>query len=144
MCSSDLQQDVVVAGPISAHIQAATSAKDTDWYASVADVYPDGKSLVLVQGIIRARFRNSFEKPTLVTPNSVNGYDIDLWALGNVFKKGHKIRLLLTSSCFPIYDRNLNTGEDIATGTRMVKANQTLFHEAGKESYLLLPVLPNR
>ena len=69
--SEALQQDVVVAGPISAHIQAATSAKDTDWYASVADVYPDGKSLVLVQGIIRARFRNSFEKPTLVTPNKI-------------------------------------------------------------------------
>lgn len=140
--SEALKQDVVVAGPISAHIQAATSAKDTDWYACVCDVYPNGKSIVLVQGIIRARFRTSFEKPTLVTPNAVNGYDIDLWALGNVFQKGHKIRIMIASSFFPLYDRNLNTGEDIATGTRMVKAKQTLFHDAGRESYLLLPVLP--
>ena len=140
--SGVLKQDVIVAGPLSAHIQAATSAKDTDWFVTVSDVFPDGKSIGLVQGIIRARFHKSFEKPSLVTPYAINGYDIDLWALGNVFQKGHKIRILIASSYFPIYDRNLNTGEDIATGTRMVKAKQTVFHEPGHESYLLLPVLP--
>ncbi|MCX6380615.1 MAG: CocE/NonD family hydrolase [Armatimonadetes bacterium] len=140
--SAKLESDVIVAGPISLHITASTSAKDTDWYAYVSDVLPNGKSLALVQGIIRARFRKSFEKPELLTPNETAEYEIDLWSLGHVFQKGHRLRVVITSSCFPIYDRNLNTGEDIATGTRMVKAKQTLFHEMGKESYLTFHVLP--
>ena len=140
--SAKLESDVIVAGPISLNITASTSAKDTDWYAYVSDVLPNGKSLALVQGIIRARFRKSFEKPELLTPNETAEYEIDLWSLGHVFQKGHRLRVVITSSCFPIYDRNLNTGEDIATATRMVKAKQTLFHEMGKESYLTLHVLP--
>jgi putative CocE/NonD family hydrolase len=138
-----LQKDVVVAGPISLHLTAASSARDTDWFAYLADVQPNGKSFELCRGILRARFRKSFTSPSLVTPNRPEGYDIDLWALGNVFKKGHKIRVVVTSSCFPIYDRNLNTGEDIATGVRMVVAHQTIYHDNERASYLTLPVLPN-
>jgi putative CocE/NonD family hydrolase len=141
--SPTLQKDVAVAGPISLHLVAATSAKDTDWMAYLADVQPDGKSLMLCSGILRARFRKSFTQPSLLTPNRAEEYDVDLWAIGNVFKKGHKIRVVVASSCFPIYDRNLNTGENIATGTRMVVAHQTVFHDNERESYITLPVLPN-
>lgn len=137
-----LTQDLIVAGPISAHLVAATSAKDTDWFAMLQDVYPDGKVATLCQGIIRARYRKSFTTPTLLHPNEVADYDIELWALGNVFKKGHRLRFVVTSSCFPYYDRNLNTGGDIATGTTMVSAKQTLYHSGSRASYVLLPVLP--
>jgi putative CocE/NonD family hydrolase len=140
--SETLPNDVTVAGPISLKLFAATSAKDTDWYAQLMDVHPNGKSFSLCAGIIRARFRNSFTKPALLKPNQIAAYAIDLWALGHVFKKGHKIRLMITSSCFPIYDRNLNTGEDIATGKRMVVARQTVYHDYLRPSHLLLPVLP--
>ena len=125
--SDALKTDVVVAGPISVHLAAATSAVDTDWYAVLEDVYPDGKSAGLVQGIIQARFRKSFEKPTLLKPGETADYTIDLWALGQVFKTGHRIRVTVTSSCFPIYARNLNTGEDNLTGTKSVIAHQTVF-----------------
>ncbi len=140
--SEVLKQDVVVAGPISVHLVASTSARDTDWTAALTDVTPDGKSIGFCQGIIRARFRKSFVKPTLLKPHEVAEYTIDLWALGNVFKKGHRIRVLVNSSNFPIYDRNLNTGGDIATGTKMVVAHQTVYHDNVRASYILLPVLP--
>ncbi len=131
-----------MAGPISVHLVASTSARDTDWTAALTDVTPDGKSIGFCQGIIRARFRKSFVKPTLLKPHEVAEYTIDLWALGNVFKKGHRIRVLVNSSNFPIYDRNLNTGGDIATGTKMVVAHQTVYHDNVRASYILLPVLP--
>ena len=140
--SDALASDVIVAGPIDLHLAAATSAKDTDWYAYFSDVAPDGKSVPMGQGIIRARFRKSFSKPELLVPNETADYDLALWAIGNVFKKGHKIRVVVTSSCFPLYDRNLNTGEDIASSTRMVTAHQTLYHNDAHRSYLVLPVLP--
>ncbi len=140
--SEALSQDVAVAGPISLHLVAATSARDTDWMARLTDVYPDGKSITLCQGVIRARFRKSFAKPTLLRPGEVAEYTLDLWALGNVFKKGHRIQVMVTSSAFPAYDRNLNTGEDIATGTRIVIAHQTIYHDNARASYLVLPVLP--
>ncbi|HZO87478.1 MAG TPA: CocE/NonD family hydrolase [Chthonomonadaceae bacterium] len=140
--SDVLTEDIAVAGPISLHLVASTSAKDTDWVALLTDVYPDGKSIELVQGILRARFRKSFQKPTLLKPGEVADYTLDLWALGNVFKKGHRLRVIVTSSLFPIYDRNLNTGEDLATGTQMVTAQQTVYHDDARASYLMLPTLP--
>lgn len=137
-----LKADLVVAGPISLHLVASTSVKDTDWFAILEDVYPDGRFAALCQGIIRARFRKSFTTPTLLQSNEVADYNIDLWALGNVFKKGHRLRVMVTSSYFPVYARNLNTGGDLATETKMVIAHQTIYHAPGRASYLLLPVLP--
>jgi putative CocE/NonD family hydrolase len=137
-----LSHDVTVAGPISLHIVAGTSARDTDWFAMLEDVYPDGRVAGLCRGIVRARFRKSFAKPALLQPGEVSSYDLDLWATGNVFKKGHRIQLLVTSSFFPVYARNLNTGGDIATETKMATARQTIYHTAARPSYLLLPVLP--
>lgn len=140
--SDALAQDQVVAGPISVHLAAATSAKDTDWFTVLEDVGPDGKGITLVRGILRARFHSSFEKPTLLTPGAIGEYTIDLWTVGNVFKKGHRIRVYLTSSCFPLYDRNLNTGADNETTTATIVAKQTIYHNAAHPSYLVLPTLP--
>jgi putative CocE/NonD family hydrolase len=140
--TANLKTDVVVAGPISLHLFAATSARDTDWMAILTDVTPDGKSLALCSGVIRARYRNSSQRPSLLKPNAVNDYTLDLWALGHVFRAGHRIRIVVTSSLFPNFDRNLNTGEDIATGTRMVVARQRVLHDRTHSSYLVLPTLP--
>lgn len=136
-----LQKDVIVAGPIELHLSAQTSAKDTDWFAMLQDIRPDGKAINLCQGIIRARFRKGFVKPVLLTPNEVADYTIDLWALGNVFQKGHKIRIVASSSCFPLYDRNLNTGDNNGTTTKMSVAHQTILHDNAHLSYLTLPTL---
>ena len=136
-----LKKDVVVAGPISLHLSAATSAKDTDWFAMLQDVLPDGQVDTLCQGIIRARFRKSFKTPQLLKPGEIADYVIDLWALGNDFKAGHRIRVVVSSSFFPVYARNLNTGGDIATDTKIIKANQTVYHTHAHPSYLELPVL---
>jgi putative CocE/NonD family hydrolase len=138
-----LTHDVAVAGPIFLHLVAATSARDTDWIAGLRDVYPDGRSINLCSGIIRARFRNSFSHPTLLKPGQIADYTLDMWAIGNVFKKGHRIRVEIVSSSFPITDRNLNTGENIATGTKMVAAHQKVYHSKAHASYILLPILPS-
>lgn len=139
--SQPMAAALTVAGPISLHLCAASSARDTDWFAALFDVRPDGKVMGLCQGILRARFRASFTHPTLLKPGVPEEYTIDLWALGNVFQKGHRLQVIVTSSCFPTYARNLNTGGDPATDTKMVIARQTVYHVPGRESYLELPVL---
>ena len=122
---------------------AATSAKDTDWIARLVDVYPDGKAMNVQDGILRARYRAGKNKPAaLLEPEKVYEYDIDIWATSYVFLPDHKIRLEVTSSNFPRFDRNLNTGEDPATGTRMEKAQQTVHHSAKYPSHVILPIIP--
>jgi putative CocE/NonD family hydrolase len=138
-----LKTDVVVAGPITFHLSASTSARDTDWIAILTDVTPDGKSLALCSGVIRARYRQSSQRPALLKPNAVKDYTLDLWALGHAFRAGHRIRIVVTSSLFPNFDRNLNTGEDIATGTRVVVARQRVLHDRAHSSYVVLPTLPH-
>lgn len=138
-----LTEAVEVTGPIAMKLYAATSGKDTDWVARLVDVYPDGKAMNLQDGILRARYRGGKNQPAaLLEPGKVYEYDIDLWATSNVFLPGHRIRLEITSSDFPRFDRNLNTGEDPATGTRMEKAEQTIYHSAKYPSYVLLPIIP--
>lgn len=115
---------------------------DADWFVMLQDIYPDGHSATLCRGIIRARFRKSFTTPTLLQPNEIAGYDLDLWAVGIQFQKGHRLQVILTSSCFPTYARNLNTGGDLATETKMATARQTIYHTPSHLSYLVLPILP--
>jgi putative CocE/NonD family hydrolase len=139
-----LMQSVEVTGPITMRLYAATSAKDTDWIARLADVYPDGRVYNLQDGILRARYRGGKDKPaSLLQPGIVYRYDIDMWATSNVFLPGHRIRLEITSSNFPRFDRNLNTGEDPATGTRMEKAQQTIYHSGKYPSHVVLPIIPS-
>ena len=107
-----LSQDTEVTGPISLSLYAASSAPDTDFTAKLIDLRPDGYAQNIAEGVIRARFRESHTAPSLITPGEVYAYTIDLWATSHVFKAGHRLRLEVSSSNFPRYDRNPNTGHD--------------------------------
>lgn len=139
-----LQQDVEVTGFITAELYAATDAPDTDFTAMIVDVDPSGYARYLGDGIIRARYRNSTAKPEPIEPNKATKYTIDLWATSNVFKAGHQIRLYISSSNFPRFNRNLNTGEKTFGGTRMQKAKQTIYHDAEHPSAIILPIIPSK
>ena len=130
-------------GPITATLWAATTARDTDWTVKLVDVHPSGYAQNIQDGIIRARYRSGVGKPgVLLEPGRVYEYSIDMWATSNVFLTGHRIRVEVASSNFPRFDRNLNTGEDSLTGTRMEKATQTIHHSAQYPSHVVLPLVP--
>jgi putative CocE/NonD family hydrolase len=139
-----LTETVEVTGPMTLTLYAATTAKDTDWTAKLVDVGPDGFARNVQEGILRARYRQTRGKSpgTLLQPGKVYEYKIDLWATSNAFLLGHRIRLEVSSSNFPHFDRNLNTGEDTATGSRSEVATQTIYHSARYPSHLLLPIIP--
>lgn len=137
-----LQRDVEVTGFITAELYAATSAADTDFTAMLVDVDERGYARYLGDGIIRARFRNGTAKAEPIEPGKVYKYTLDLWATSNVFKAGHRIRVYISSSNFPRFNRNLNTGEKTFGGTRLVKARQTIYHDAAHPSSIVLPVIP--
>jgi putative CocE/NonD family hydrolase len=137
-----LEQSMEVTGPVTLDLFAKSSAVDTDFTAKLVDVAPDGKAINLTEGILRARFRESTKgEPKPITPGEVYEYKIDLWSTSNVFMKGHRIRLEVSSSNFPRFDRNLNTGKDDATDGEMVKATNTVLHDAAHPSALILPVV---
>jgi putative CocE/NonD family hydrolase len=141
--SAELTEAVEVTGPISMKLYASTSAKDTDWTAKLVDVSPDGFARNVQDGILRARYRDAIGKQgALIESGKIYEYTIDMWATSNAFLPGHRIRLEVSSSNFPRFDRNLNTGEDPATGTRMVVARQTVYHNATYPSHVVLPVIP--
>jgi putative CocE/NonD family hydrolase len=141
--SDELRDSVEVTGPITMKLFAASSARDTDWTAKLVDVAPNGFVRNVQDGILRARYRDAIGKQgTLIEPGKVYEYTIDMWATSNTFLSGHRIRLEISSSNFPRFDRNLNTGEDAATGTRMVTAKQTIYHSAQYPSHVVLPVIP--
>lgn len=137
-----LQQDTEVTGPVTLDLYAKSSAVDTDFTGKLVDVSPDGFARNLTEGILRARYRASMSTPTLIQPDKVYEYRIDLWATGNVFLKGHRIRLEVSSSNFPRFDRNLNTGESAAESSAYVKATNIILHDSAHPSALLLPVVP--
>jgi putative CocE/NonD family hydrolase len=137
-----LPNDVEVTGFIRAKIYAASSARDTDFSAMLTDVEPSGYSRLLTDGIVRARYRNTTAKAELIEPGKIYAYDIDLWATSNVFKAGHRIRLTVSSSNFPRFNRNLNTGAPIFSSRRMLTARQKIYHDRQHPSVLVLPVIP--
>ena len=139
-----LDQDVEVTGFITAELFASTSALDTDFTAMIVDVDPSGYARYLGDGIIRARYRNSTAKPEVIVRNKVYKYTIDLWATSNVFKAGHRIRVYVSSSNFPRFNRNLNTGESNNSSLRMEMARQTIYHDADHPSAIVLPVIPRQ
>jgi putative CocE/NonD family hydrolase len=141
--SAPLQEPLEVTGPLSLALHAATSARDTDFVATLSDVAPDGFSRIVAQGVLRARFREGFQREVEVEPERPYEYSVDLVATSNVFLPGHLIRLTVTSSSFPRFDRNAGTGGPIG-GDReedLVTARQTVFHTADRASHLLLPVI---
>ncbi|MGB8344209.1 MAG: CocE/NonD family hydrolase [Ktedonobacteraceae bacterium] len=139
-----LDQDIEVTGPIVVHLWATSSAPDTDFVARLVDVHPDGYARNLTDGIIRARYRGfaQGEAPSLIEPEKAYEYTIDLWATSNVFKAGHCIRLDVTSSNFPRWDRNPNTGHALGADAELAIAHQTILHDADHASYVEMPVIP--
>jgi hypothetical protein len=137
-----LTGDLEVTGPVSLDLFASSSAVDTDFTAKLVDVWPDGTAQNLTEGILRARFRESRTEAQPIEPGKVYEYKIDLWSTSNVFLKGHKIRVEVSSSNFPRFDRNLNTGKDAASSAEFVKATNTVYHDAEHPSALVLPVVP--
>ena len=125
-------------------IPRSTSAPDTDFIARLVDVYPDGRAMFVCEGVIRARYRDSIEDPTLITPGDVYEFTIEMEVTSNLFKQGHRIRLDVSSSNFPRNDRNLNTGGPIGTDTAMQMAEQTVYHTAEHPSHVILPVIPRK
>jgi putative CocE/NonD family hydrolase len=138
-----LQQDMEVTGPVTLDLFAKSSAVDTDFTAKLVDVAPNGFAQNLTEGILRASFREStLGEPKPITPGEIYEYKIDLWSTSNVFLKGHRIRLEVSSSNFPRFDRNLNTGKRAADSADFVKATNTILHDSEHPSVLLLPVAP--
>jgi putative CocE/NonD family hydrolase len=140
--SEVLERPLEVTGPITVELWAASSAVDTDFTAKLVDLRPDGYAQNLLDGVIRARYRDSASDPRPIDPGKPYRYTIDLWATSNVFFAGHRIRLEISSSNFPRFDRNLNTGETFGEGTRWVTAEQTVFHQVEMASFVSLPVIP--
>jgi putative CocE/NonD family hydrolase len=131
-----------VIGPVKVVLYASTSAKDTDFTAKLVDVFPDGYARNLTDGILRLRYRNSLSQPQLAAPGQVCKITIDAGVTSNEFQKGHRIRLEISSSNFPRFDRNPNTGAAIANETRLLKANQAIHHDRAHPSRLVLMVMP--
>jgi putative CocE/NonD family hydrolase len=138
-----LEQAVEVTGPIELCLFVASSARDTDFTGKLVDVYPDGRAIILTEGILRARYRNSSTEPELLEPGAVYELWLNLWATANVFLPGHRIRLEVSSSNFPRFDRNSNTGGEIASETadQYQPAINRVFHDAAHPSRLILPVI---
>jgi putative CocE/NonD family hydrolase len=134
-----LENDIEVTGPVTLDLYASTSAADTDFTAKLVDVAPDGTAINLTDGILRARYRNSTAQATPIEPGKIYEYKVDLWSTSNVFLKGHRLRLEVSSSNFPRFDRNLNTAKDAATSAEFVKATNTVYHDSGHPSALILP-----
>ncbi|WP_158768880.1 CocE/NonD family hydrolase [Paraglaciecola sp. L1A13] len=135
-------QATEITGPISAEIYASSSAPDTDFMAKLIVVKPDGSALNLVDGVIRARYREGFDKPKLIEPGKVYKYDIDMWATSYKLSPGDRIRIDITSSNFPRLARNLNTGADFAKTSEMKIANQTIHMSKKYPSKIVLPIVP--
>ena len=137
-----LDRDTEVTGPITVTLYASTTAPDTDFTAKLVDVEPCGYARNLTDGIIRARYRTPRTVASLIEPGRVYEYTIDLWATSNLFKKGHRIRLEVSSSNFPRFDRNANTGGPIGTDAGFVSALQTVYHTRQYPSHVTLPMVP--
>ena len=136
-----LEESIEVTGNVTLKLYASTDAVDTDFACRLVDVFPDGRVFPLTSGIVRAKFRNP-DKMELLIPGQVYEYEIEVGNISNMFLKGHKIRIEVSSSFYPAADRNLNTGEPLGAGIKIVKARQTVFHNREFPSRLILPIIP--
>ena len=139
--SAPLQEDLTVIGPIKLVLHAETDGRDTDWTAKLVDVSETGYAMNLCDGIIRARYRQSLTDPQLIEPGQVYEYEIEVGTTANVFRKGHRIRLEVSSSNFPRYDRNPNTGNPFGQDAELRVAQQQVHHTPVHPSRLILPVV---
>lgn len=138
-----LEKPVEVTGPIALVLYVSSSACDTDFTGKLVDVSPDGRAEILTDGILRARYRELFSEPKLLVPEQIYELRLDLWATSNLFKAGHRVRLEVSSSNFPRFDRNTNTGGTIETETEQdfVQAVNRIYHDVAHPSHLILPII---
>jgi putative CocE/NonD family hydrolase len=141
--SEVLEADYEVTGPLVCVLHAATDARDTDFVVKLSDVAPDGFSRILAEGVIRARFRDGYDAEELIEPGAVLEYRVDLVATANTFLAGHRIRVDVTSSSFPRFDRNPNTGRPLGVDgpEDLLIAHQTNIHDTARPSHIVLPVV---
>jgi putative CocE/NonD family hydrolase len=142
--SEPLDEPLTFAGPISAVLYASSSARDTDWFVGLMEVDEDGKIFPLVEGKIRARYRQSTQEPELLEPGKVYEYHVDMWQTGITIPPGRRLRVEVASAWFPLFSRNLNTGGHNEMDTEYVSAEQTIYHSSQYPSYVLLPVIPDK
>lgn len=136
-----LKEDMEVVGPVETVLWASSSAVDTDFTAKLVDVCPDGSTYNVVEGIVRARFRNGIDREELLIPDAVYQYQIDMSGVGIVFQKGHKICLEISSSNFPKHDRNMNTGNLVGEDAEGVVAHQKIYHDMEHPSFMKLSIV---
>jgi putative CocE/NonD family hydrolase len=141
--SEPLNSPLTILGDIKLKLHAASDAPDTDWFAIITEVYPDGqsKSFHYAPPAFRARYREGFDKEVFLTPNKPEEFNIPMGPAGHQIAADHRIRLSIFSSAFPEYDPNSNTGNDAATDTETRVAKQTIFHDGVRPSHLILPVI---
>jgi putative CocE/NonD family hydrolase len=140
--TTELAQNIEVSGPLELHLFASSSCRDTDFTAKLVDVYPDGRAYNIADGIVRAQYRNSFTIPELLKPGEIVEFIIRLGPISQLFRAGHRIRIDVTSSNFPTFDRNMNTGNPVGEDAEGIPASQTVYHRSGYVSYIDLPVIP--
>ncbi|MFC4306308.1 CocE/NonD family hydrolase [Cohnella boryungensis] len=142
--SQELTEDVEVTGPIRAVLYASSSADDTDFTVKLVDVHPGGKAINIVQGIQRASYRDSNEQPSPIEPGRIYKYEFHVGSTSQVFKKNHRIRIEISSSNFPLYERSLNSFRTDREGdyTDVKAATQKIYHDAEHPTHLVLPVIP--
>ena len=138
-----LTEDVEIAGPLTVVLSASSDCTDTDFTAKVIDVHPTGELMLVADGIIRARYRDSMATPELMEPGEVYTITFDIGNIDYLFEAGHSIRVDISSSNFPKYNRNLNTGGELYTETEWAVAENTIYHDAANPSYIMLPVVQN-
>ncbi|MBT2689254.1 CocE/NonD family hydrolase [Bacillus sp. ISL-47] len=139
-----LKEDTEVTGPIEVKLWASSSAKDTDFAVKLTEVSPDGRSIIIQDSIIRARYRESREKETLLNPGEVYEYTIDLGTTSNIFNKGNRIRVDVSSSNYPRFDNNPNTGNKWGTDSESIIAENTIYHDSEHPSHIILPIIPSK
>jgi len=139
--SDYLTEELTIAGPVRMVLHAATDGPDTDWMIKLSDVHPDGTTFPVAEGMLRARFHEGLDRVSLLEPGQIYEFDIEMTGTANVFKPGHRIRVSVTSSNFPQFDRNPNTGAPFGTGTEVRVANQTIHHGSNRASHIVLPVV---
>ncbi|MFF0458584.1 CocE/NonD family hydrolase [Nocardia africana] len=142
--SEPLDIDLEVIGTPIVTVYASTSAPDTDWVVKLCDVHPDGRSVSVTDGVLRARYRRGLHTPALVQPGAVERYNIELDPTAMMFRSGHRLQVIITSSDFPRYDRNPNTGEISVDSKEFTPALQQIFHDASHPSKLVLPIIGSK
>jgi uncharacterized protein len=137
-----LKEEIEVTGPIRMDLYASSSAPDTDFMAKLVDIWPSGFVQRLCDGMVRARFREGMDRPSLIEPGKIYKFSIDCWNTCQVFKAGHRIGMEISSSAFPKYDRNLNTGAPLGITTERAIAEQRIYHDEEHQSAVVLPIIP--